>query len=181
MTRSTGKYKGKLSLKCFSCGKIDHFYFKCSYAKNSNSDEDENFKPYKKYNNYKNKNREKFAKKKSLYTKRDNNSSIGNSNNESGSDSDDDGELDKVLFMEINSNEDPNGDEESKVEGEVDLEAELISSLKELKKVRKENKVLKEEAQRFEQIIADLKVKLEVSKRIKDSLTEKLMASMKEK
>ena len=41
--------------------------------------------------------------------------------------------------------------------------------------------VLKEEAQRFEQIIADLKVKLEEAKRIKDSLTKQLMASMKEK
>ena len=96
----------------------------------------------------------KFAKEKSLYTKRDNSSSSGDSDNDSGSDSNDDGEPDKVLFMEINSIEDLNGDEESKVEGDVYLEAKLISTLKELNKFRKENKVLKEEAQRFEQIIA---------------------------
>ena len=41
--------------------------------------------------------------------------------------------------------------------------------------------VLKEEAQGFEQIIADLKVKLEEAKRIEDTLTEKLMENMKEK
>ena len=81
--------------------------------------------------------------------------------------------------MKINSNEDPNGDEESEDEGEVDLEAELISALKELKKVRKENRVPKEEVQGFEQIIVDLKVKPEEAKRIEDSLTEQLMENMK--
>ena len=143
LKRGVGKYKGQLPFKCFSCGKIGHFASKCPYAKNSDSDEDDSVKPYKKYNNYKNKNIGKFAKKKSLYTKRDNNSSNGDFDNDSGSD---DVEPDKVLFIEINSNEDPNGDEESEVEGEVDLEAELISALKELKKLSKENKVLKEEA-----------------------------------
>ena len=39
--------------------------------------------------------------------------------------------------------------------------------------------VIKEESQGFEQIIADLKVKLEETKRIKDSLTEQLMVSVK--
>ena len=100
-----------------------HFASKCPYAKNSDGEEDDSFKPYKKYNNYKNKKRSKFAKNKSLYTKRDNSSSSDDSENNSGSEYDDDGELDKVLFMEINSNEDPNGNDESKVEGEVDLEA----------------------------------------------------------
>ena len=45
--------------------------------------------------------------------------------------------------MEINSEEVLNSNEESKFEGEVDLEAELISALKDLKKARKENKVHK--------------------------------------
>ena len=53
--------------------------------------------------------------------------------------------------------------------------------MKELKKVRKENNVLKEEAQGFEQIIVDPKAKLEEAKRIEDSLTKQLMENMKEK
>ena len=132
MKRGTGKYKGKLPLKCFSCGKIGHFASKCPYAKNSDGEENDNFKPY---NNYKNKNRRKFAKKKSLYTKRDNSSSSGDS--DSDSDSNDDDEPNKVLFMAISSDKDHNSKEESEDEGEVDLEAELVSALKELKKVKK--------------------------------------------
>ena len=50
---------------------ISHFDSKCPYAKKSDSDEDGNFKYYKKYSNYKNKSRGKFSKKKSLYAKRD--------------------------------------------------------------------------------------------------------------
>ena len=69
LKRGTGKYKGKLPLKCFSCGKIGQFYSKCKYPNKVDSDEDNKFKPYKKYNNYKNKNRGKFPKKKSLYKK----------------------------------------------------------------------------------------------------------------
>ena len=83
--------------------------------------------------------------------------------------------------MAINSNEGLNNDEESETEGEVDLEAQLVSALKDLKKARKENRVLKEQAQGFEQVIVDLNIKLEEAKRNKDSLTEQLMANMKEK
>ena len=68
--------------------------------------------------------------------------------------------------MEISSDKDHNSKEESEDEGEVDLEAELVSTLKELKKYRKENRVLKEETQRFEQTIVDLNTKLEEAKRV---------------
>ena len=68
--------------------------------------------------------------------------------------------------MEISLDKDPNSNEESKDEREVDLEEELVSALKELKKVRKENRMLKEKAQRFEQTIVDMKTKLEEAKRI---------------
>ena len=50
-----------------------------------------------------------------------------------------------------------------------------------MKKSRKDNKLLKEEAQGVEQIIAELKVNLEEAKRIEDSLTKQLMANMKDK
>ena len=83
--------------------------------------------------------------------------------------------------MEISSDKDHNSKEESEDEGEVDLEAELVSTLKELKKVRKENRLLKEDEQRFEQTIVDLKTKLEEAKRVEDSLTEQLMTNIREK
>ena len=66
--------------------------------------------------------------------------------------------------MEISSDKDHNINEESEDEGEIDLEEELVSTLKELKKVRKENRMLKEEAQQFEQTIVNLTTKLEEAK-----------------
>ena len=33
LKRGTGKYKGKLPLKCFSCGNMGHFASKCLYEK----------------------------------------------------------------------------------------------------------------------------------------------------
>ena len=33
LERGTGKYKGKLPLKCFNCGRIGHFSTKCTYTK----------------------------------------------------------------------------------------------------------------------------------------------------
>jgi hypothetical protein len=49
LKRGTGKYKGKLPLMCFNCGKIGHFSNKFPYAKNIDSDEEEAPKKEKKY------------------------------------------------------------------------------------------------------------------------------------
>ena len=35
------KYKGRLPFKCFSCGRIWHFYIKCPYPKKKDSDDEE--------------------------------------------------------------------------------------------------------------------------------------------
>ena len=32
LERRTRKYKGKLPLKCFNCGMIGHFSYKCTYT-----------------------------------------------------------------------------------------------------------------------------------------------------
>ena len=42
--KGTGKYKGKLPLKCFNYGRIGHFSSKCTYPKQDVSDEGETLK-----------------------------------------------------------------------------------------------------------------------------------------
>ena len=90
-----GKYKGKLPLKCFKCGRIGHFASKCPYAKNPNSDHENNCKKNKSFQNYKKGNNGRFSKSKNLYTKEDRSSS--------NDDSDSDNDLDKVPFMAIDT------------------------------------------------------------------------------
>ena len=83
---------------------------------------------------------------------------------------------------EVNVNHD-----ESKEEGEVDLEAELISSLEEFNKERKKNKLLKKELSRIrediqdctsskklKQAYLDLKVQWEEAQVIEESLRKQL-------
>ena len=84
------------------------------------------------FQNYKKGNNGRFAKSKKLYSKEDNNSS--------DDDSDSDIDLEKVLFMAIDTKEITDDHEGSEEEGEVDHEAELISALEEQNKERKKEK-----------------------------------------
>jgi hypothetical protein len=50
LKKGTGKYKGKIPLKFFNCGKIGHFSSECPYARGSDSDDEEEVpKKEKKY------------------------------------------------------------------------------------------------------------------------------------
>ena len=44
LEKGTGKYKGKLPLKCFNCGRIGHFASKCTYTKQDENEEKETSK-----------------------------------------------------------------------------------------------------------------------------------------
>ena len=112
--RGTGKYKGKLPLKCFNCGGIGHFASKFPYPK---QEDDEECPEDSKKNNmiFKKKN-----KKKTFYLTDD------NCSNESSEDEDV-----EVLFMGLENKI------LEEVEGVVDLEVEPVSALEELGKYKR--------------------------------------------
>jgi hypothetical protein len=86
-----------------------------------------------------------------------------------------------------------NDEEDYEEEGEVDLEAELISALSELKKERKKNKSLKGEllklkessqspnSEEDQQMIMKLKFQVEEARRIEEILRSQLEEKEKEK
>ena len=128
LEKCIGKYKGKLPLKWFNCGIIGHFATKCPYPKQEDSDDEENCK-HKKNQKSKTIYKNKFnKKKKNVYSMEDSEDEEINENEE-------------IIFMGI---ETQTLDDELDVEGEVDLEAELISALEEIEKCRRRNKYLKE-------------------------------------
>ena len=120
--RGTCKYKGKLPLKCFECGRTGHFASKCPYKGNPNSDDENRCKKNKSYPKNKKGNNGRYAKNINLYIKENNNSSDDD-------DLDSDNESERVLFLAMDAKEVTIDHDESKEEGEVDLEEKLISAL----------------------------------------------------
>ena len=71
LKRGTGKYKGKLPLKCFGCGRIRHFSSKCPYNKHSDNEEESSRKPKEFKSRHKKSFNRKAYKKKILFIKDD--------------------------------------------------------------------------------------------------------------
>ena len=106
---------------------------KCPYPKQEDSDDEENCR-HKKNQKSKTIYKNKFNKnKKTFYSMKDNEKEEISENEE-------------IIFMGI---ETQTLDDELDVEGEVDLEAELIISLEEIEKCTRRNKYLKEQLSKY--------------------------------
>ena len=122
LKRGASRYKGKLPLECFECGRIGHFSSKCPYKGNPNAEDEDSYKKNKRHQKNKKGNNGRYDNNKNLYTKENNNSSDDD-------DSDSDNESKRVLFLAMDAKEVIEEQDESEEEGEVDLEAELVSAL----------------------------------------------------
>ncbi len=129
----SGKYKGKLPFKCFNCGKVGHFAAKCPHKKKEHCSANEERFPKKKYNK---ENRFKY-KKKSLCVNND--ESSGTSDTESSHED----EENNFMLMAI-EDLDMNCIEMNDVEGIVDMEEELISTLEEIDRLRRKKRKQKQ-------------------------------------
>ena len=87
LKKGSGKYQGKMHFKCFNCGKIGHFSYKCLHnkkdQKDQNSDDEKKYK-FKKY-----------SKKKSLCANND------NSSEDIDSDSSYEGTMNDFMLMDM--------------------------------------------------------------------------------
>lgn len=137
LERGSGKYKGKFPFKCFDYRRVGHLSSKYPYKEKDEREEDLKFtnesQTYQKKKAYKKKGF--YSKEESLAPKSDCEDSSKNESN-------------KYLLMALKTNAKKQSIMDSKEEGVVDLEGELISALDELKKEMKKNKQLKEQLQR---------------------------------
>jgi hypothetical protein len=130
LQKGLGKYKGKFPFKCFDCSKVGHIASKCPYSKGTPEDGKDTRKFFKK-TSYK---KDYYKGNKNFITKNEDSSSNSSENEES-----------EVMFLgieEINEN-DSKSQEESDEEAEVNMEAELLSALSELKKYKNKYRRLK--------------------------------------
>jgi hypothetical protein len=146
----TGKYKGRIPLICFNCGKIGHVANKCPHPNQKENDDERTLKNQKTKTNNENK---LYKKNKAFFTQEDSSSSEEN-------------EKDKpeILFMGIKNQYDSHlGDEE-----EGNFEEEILSVIEELGKTKKQNRVLRGELLDIRE--ATKSREREVSKTLKESL-----------
>jgi hypothetical protein len=102
LKKGTDKYKGKIPLICFNCGKIRHFANKCPHPKQNESDDERTFKYQKKS---KTDDKKKFYKKNKTFCIQEDNSSL---------DENEEDELD-ILFMGIKIQDESHSEDEEEV------------------------------------------------------------------
>ncbi|KAJ4977690.1 hypothetical protein NE237_008470 [Protea cynaroides] len=168
LKKGTGKYKNKLPFKCFNYGKVGHFTAKCpKKSKLDSDDEDESkykFKAKKNYSLKKNK-----SNRRSFISKR-----VSNKGEEFTTKI-----LDESKFVNSISSGDEERNNEDKCsssdeEGEINFEEEFIAAIKELKKERKNNKLISQEVKKQKQVIQELKAQYEESKKAIENLNTQL-------
>jgi hypothetical protein len=120
LKKGSGKYQGKLPLKCFNCGKIGQFASKCPHQKKDQNSDDEKKYKFKKY-----------SKKKSLCANND------DSSEDIDSDSSCEDKVNDFMLMAMGDLDDEKtGGEMDDEEVVVDMEGELISALEEIDRLR---------------------------------------------
>jgi hypothetical protein len=165
LKKGSGKYQGKLPFKCFNCGKIGHFAYKCPHQKKDQNSDDEKKYKFKKY-----------SKKKSLCTNND------NSSEDIDSDSSCEDKVNDFILMAMGDIDDENTrgemDDEEVV---VDMEGELISSLEEIDRLRFKKRKQKQFLMQFKMNdkkcdgdFSLLKFELEEANKIEDILKQQL-------
>jgi hypothetical protein len=169
LKKGSGKYKGKLSFKCFNYGRISHFANKCPHKGKDQTCDDE--EKYKHTNFFK----EKKFKKKSLCVNNNDDPSDDEENDSSIED-----KLNDFILMdkEDYDNKSTGSDEEEVV---VDLEGELINALEEIDRLRINNRKKRQLLIQFEkdskepdEDLALIKVELEEEKKIEEILKQQL-------
>jgi hypothetical protein len=129
LKKGSSKYKGKLPLKCFNCGKIGHFANKFPHKiKDQTCDDEEKHKHinFFKENNF---------KKKSLCVNNDDDPSDDEDNDSSIED-----KLNDFILMAKEDYDNKSiGSDDNDEEVVVDMEGELISALEEIDKLRIKN------------------------------------------
>jgi hypothetical protein len=130
LKKGSRKYQGKFPFKCFNCGKIGHFAYKCPHKK-----KDQKYEGEEKYKS------KRFGKNKSLCVNND------DSSRDTDSDSSYEDNVNEFICMAKEEYDNGStGSDENDKEDVVDLDRELISSLEEIARLgfkkKKEKKIV---------------------------------------